>query len=153
MAHLDNELRRVSNLHDRPPFLKNFSKNPPNNQTSAPLKQTYKITADRCPLSAVSGQLKQKTENQKPTERGPTMKSTIHETIRRHRKAQRMSQRELADRLGVSYQAVSKWERGINLPDLLLVPDLCSALGISADELLDMSSRSSSEALTPTQKS
>lgn len=81
------------------------------------------------------------------------MKSTIHETIRRHRKAQRMSQRELADRLGVSYQAVSKWERGINLPDLLLVPDLCSALGISADELLDMSSRSSSEALTPTQKS
>ena len=64
------------------------------------------------------------------------MKPTIHETIRRQRIANRLSQRELAERLGVSYQAVSKWERGVNLPDLLLIPALCDALGIYADELL-----------------
>lgn len=67
------------------------------------------------------------------------MRQSIHETIRKHRRERHMSQRELADRLGVSYQAVSKWERGVNLPDLLLIPALCAALGISADELLDMS--------------
>ena len=66
------------------------------------------------------------------------MKQNVSETIRRLRKANRLSQRELAERLGVSFQAVSKWERGINLPDLLLIPHLCHVLGVSADELLDM---------------
>ncbi len=66
------------------------------------------------------------------------MKQTIHQTIRTLRKEKHLSQKELAARLGVSYQAVSKWERGVNLPDLLLIPELCRILGISADELLDM---------------
>ena len=66
------------------------------------------------------------------------MKQNISETIRRLRKANCLSQRELAERLGVSFQAVSKWERGLNLPDLLLIPPLCQILGVSADELLDM---------------
>lgn len=65
------------------------------------------------------------------------MKPTIHETIRRLRRSKGLSQKELAERLGVSCQAVSKWERGVNLPDILLLPALCATLGISADELLD----------------
>ena len=81
------------------------------------------------------------------------MRQSIHDTIRKHRKARRMSQRELADQLGVSYQAVSKWERGINLPDLLLVPALCAALGISADELLDIPPRHESAPLPHGQES
>jgi tellurite methyltransferase len=68
------------------------------------------------------------------------MKPTIHETIRTLRKQKHLSQQELAQRLGVSYQAVSKWERGLNLPDLLLIPELCRILGISTDELLGLSS-------------
>jgi tellurite methyltransferase len=68
------------------------------------------------------------------------MKPTIHETIRTLRKQKHLSQQELAQRLGVSYQAVSKWERGLNLPDILLIPELCRILGISTDELLGLSS-------------
>ena len=66
------------------------------------------------------------------------MKQNLPDTIRRLRKEKRLSQRELAEQLGVTCQAVSKWERGINLPDLLLIPALCGVLGVSADELLDM---------------
>ena len=62
--------------------------------------------------------------------------SKIPETIRERRKANRLSQKELGCRLGVSAQAVSKWERGLNLPDLLLLPALCDVLGITAEELL-----------------
>ena len=79
------------------------------------------------------------------------MKQTIHETIRTLRKANHLSQKELAARLGVSYQAVSKWERGLNLPDILLLPALCQVLGISADELLDMPAVSRGET-APTPK-
>ena len=69
------------------------------------------------------------------------MKQNISETIRSRRIANRLSQRELADRLGISYQAVSKWERGVSFPDILLIPALCDALGISADELLNVPPR------------
>jgi tellurite methyltransferase len=67
------------------------------------------------------------------------MKQTIPEIIRRKRMEKGLSQRELAQRLNVSFQAVSKWERGVNLPDILLIPTLCAVLGITADELLDIS--------------
>ena len=63
------------------------------------------------------------------------MKPTIHETIRRQRIANRLSQRELAERLGVSYQAVSKWENAVSLPDVTLLPALARALGITLDQL------------------
>ena len=66
------------------------------------------------------------------------MKQTISETIRRKRMEKGLTQQELAQRLNVSFQAVSKWERGVNLPDILLIPTLCAVLGITADELLDM---------------
>ena len=46
---------------------------------------------------------------------------TIGEKIQRCRKAQRMSQEELAGRLGVSRQAVSKWELNESIPDLSLI--------------------------------
>ena len=77
------------------------------------------------------------------------MKQCIHETIRRKRMEIGLTQRELADRLNVSFQAVSKWERGLNLPDLLLLPALCGVLGISADELLAMQAAPSTEANPP----
>lgn len=47
-----------------------------------------------------------------------------------------MTQEELAGRIGVTPQALSKWERGQSLPDVSLLVDLCQMLGCSADDLL-----------------
>lgn len=47
-----------------------------------------------------------------------------------------MTQDEFASRIGVTPQAVSKWERGNGLPDVSLLSGICSVLGISADALL-----------------
>lgn len=52
------------------------------------------------------------------------------------RKARSLTQDQLGDRVGVSAQAVSKWESGAAMPDLSLVPDICQALGVSSDTLL-----------------
>lgn len=52
------------------------------------------------------------------------------------RKEQGLTQRELAERLSVSDKAVSKWERGLSLPDISLLLPLAGILGVSAPELL-----------------
>lgn len=51
------------------------------------------------------------------------------------RKNKNMTQQELADKLSVSKNAVSKWERGLNLPDASLMPELCKILSISLNDL------------------
>lgn len=51
------------------------------------------------------------------------------------RKNKKMTQQELADKLSVSKNAVSKWERGLNLPDASLMPELCKILSISLNDL------------------
>ena len=56
--------------------------------------------------------------------------------IRRLRLGKDMTQSALADRLGVSVQAVSKWERGLGYPDVSLINDLSSILGVDAKGLL-----------------
>lgn len=63
----------------------------------------------------------------------------IHKKIAALRKAAGLTQEKLGALLGVSPQAVSKWENAECLPDLMLIPDLCAALRISADELLEVS--------------
>lgn len=52
------------------------------------------------------------------------------------RKNKKLTQAELAEKLGVSDRAVSKWERGLNLPDASLMLDLTTILGITVNELL-----------------
>lgn len=52
------------------------------------------------------------------------------------RKAKNMTQMELADRLGVSYQAVSNWERSQSMPDIDKYATLAEVLGISINDLL-----------------
>lgn len=52
------------------------------------------------------------------------------------RKEKSITQKELAERLHVSAAAVSKWERGLNFPDLTILEPLAATLGISAAELL-----------------
>ncbi len=60
----------------------------------------------------------------------------ISERIQQLRKAQGISQEELAAQLGVSRQAVSKWESGQTLPDLEKVESLCQCLDTTADYLI-----------------
>ncbi|MEF3304859.1 helix-turn-helix domain-containing protein [Paenibacillus sp. GYB003] len=49
-----------------------------------------------------------------------------------------MTQTELAERLGVTHQAVSKWERGVSLPDLPTFAQLALLLGVPTDVLLGL---------------
>lgn len=52
--------------------------------------------------------------------------------IRRLRLGKDMTQSALAEKLGVIVQAVSKWERGLGYPDVSLINDLSSILGVDA---------------------
>lgn len=62
----------------------------------------------------------------------------MHEKIAQYRHAAGLTQEKLGALLGVSPQAVSKWEKAECLPDVTLLPALCAALGLSADALLDV---------------
>lgn len=53
------------------------------------------------------------------------------------RKSRGMTQNQLGDKLHVSFQAVSKWERGETLPDTMLLPDLAAALSTTVDSILN----------------
>ena len=57
--------------------------------------------------------------------------------IKELRKKNNLTQSELADKYGVSYQAVSKWERGINLPEVSLIKEMSKDFNISIESLLD----------------
>lgn len=79
---------------------------------------------------------------------------TIGERIKSLRKKHGMTQERLAEYLGVSYQAVSKWECGLSCPDLSLIAPLTKLFHVSADELLgiaeadrDLSRKKYNEAL------
>ena len=61
----------------------------------------------------------------------------LSEKILSLRKARNMSQEELADRLGVSRQAVSRWEVGSALPDASNILQISRLFGVSADYLLN----------------
>lgn len=53
------------------------------------------------------------------------------------RKEKNLTQTELADMMGVSFQAVSNWERGNSMPDISKLPQLAELFGCSVDELLN----------------
>ena len=57
--------------------------------------------------------------------------------ISKLRKDQDMTQMELAEKLNVSHQAVSKWERGESLPDISMIPLIASHYGITIDLLMN----------------
>ena len=61
---------------------------------------------------------------------------TIGKFITALRKASGMTQRDLAERLGVSDKSVSRWERDEGAPDLSLIPVLAEIFGVTCDELL-----------------
>lgn len=58
--------------------------------------------------------------------------------IRKYREAANMSQKEFADKIGVSNSRVSNWEQGINRPDVDILSSICRTLSVSPSELLDI---------------
>jgi len=66
------------------------------------------------------------------------MKLLISEKLRHYRRQRNLTQEEVAAHLGISYQAVSKWERGEGYPDITLLPALANYFGITVDELIGM---------------
>ena len=66
------------------------------------------------------------------------MNIDIGQRIKNLRLANAMTQEKLAQQLGVSAQAVSKWESGINMPDIQMLPDLSVIFGVTIDELFAM---------------
>ena len=64
------------------------------------------------------------------------MSITINEQIAALRKQRGVSQTELGAALGVSSQAVSKWENGMSCPDIMLLPSIAAYFDVTIDELL-----------------
>lgn len=63
------------------------------------------------------------------------MGNIFGERLKSLRKAADITQQELADRVGVHLQTVSKWERGITEPDMCMFGEIASALGVTIEEL------------------
>lgn len=66
--------------------------------------------------------------------------------ISKLRKEKKLTQADLAEKMGVSINAVSKWERGLSFPDVSLYKSLCNELGISIEELINGEKGNSEEA-------
>ena len=62
----------------------------------------------------------------------------IGNKIKQLRYKARFTQEQLAEKLNVSAQAVSKWENAVTMPDISLLPQLAEAFGVSIDELFDL---------------
>lgn len=60
----------------------------------------------------------------------------VGEFIKKLRKENKLTQAEFADKYGITYQAVSNWEHGKNLPDIALLKQIAEDFNVSIDELL-----------------
>lgn len=73
------------------------------------------------------------------------MNITIGEKIKDLRKFNGITQNALASYLNVSSQSVSKWENGVSMPDLSLIPDIASYFGVTIDDLFGYTPKNSRE--------
>ena len=63
----------------------------------------------------------------------------IGKKIKQMRRERDLTQEELAAHLGISFQSISKWERGDGYPDITMLPALANYFKVSIDELLGIS--------------
>ena len=66
------------------------------------------------------------------------MKKTLGTMIAELRKQHGMTQLDLAEKMGVTDKAVSKWERDLSCPDINSIPNLAEILGVSVEELMQV---------------
>ena len=64
------------------------------------------------------------------------MKLSIGENLKKFRLEKNVTQDTLAEYLGVTYQAVSRWENGIAYPDIELLPEIARFFEVSLEELM-----------------
>ena len=64
------------------------------------------------------------------------MKETLGQRISKLRKSKDLTQEQLGQKVGVTSQAVSKWENDTSAPDIMLLVDLANIFEVSVDELL-----------------
>lgn len=72
-------------------------------------------------------------------------KETFGNMVAVLRKEKGMTQLELAEKMGVTDKAVSKWERDLSFPDVSSIPKLAEILGVSVDELMQNKAESKEE--------
>lgn len=77
------------------------------------------------------------------------MKQSIGRKIAELRRQKKLTQDDIAAELGVSAQAVSKWENDISYPDIALLSPLAEVLGVSVDEILNPKKESPAIRLLP----
>ena len=80
------------------------------------------------------------------------MKETIGKRISSARRDLSLTQEGVAEAMGVSAQAVSKWENDISCPDISLIPKLARTLGMTTDELLSGKEEAPAAAVVPEEK-
>ena len=69
------------------------------------------------------------------------MKKTLGTLIAELRKQHGMTQLELAEKMGVTDKAVSKWERDLSCPDINSLPNLAEILGVSVEDLMQIKNK------------
>ena len=74
-------------------------------------------------------------------------KDTFGNMVAALRKEKGMTQLELAEKMGVTDKAVSKWERDLSFPDVSSIPKLAEILGVTVDELMQVKAESKEEPL------
>ena len=74
-------------------------------------------------------------------------KETFGNMVAALRKEKGMTQLELAEKMGVTDKAVSKWERDLSFPDVSSIPKLAEILGVTVDELMQVKAESKEEPL------
>ncbi len=72
---------------------------------------------------------------------------TVGNKIKELRRSAGMSQKDIADKLGVSSQAVSKWENDASLPEMTMLPDIASLFGVQIDDLFEYSTEKRYESI------
>ena len=65
--------------------------------------------------------------------------------IKEIRKNNNLTQKQLADKYGVTYQAVSKWENGKNMPDIMLIKQMSKDFNIELEDMFEGEYKSSSK--------
>ncbi len=66
------------------------------------------------------------------------MSKTIGQILKELRKANGMTQEQVAEALNVSFQSISRWENGLSYPDITLIPIIARLFNVSTDTLFDM---------------
>ena len=80
------------------------------------------------------------------------MDHTVGQRIARLRREMGLKQEELAQMLGISGQAVSKWENNQTCPDITLLPQIAKIFNVTVDELLSGEKKQTSAELLPDEK-